>query len=274
MMNDHKRGEENLRELLKERVKIDELLRDKFSKEMAVMFTDIKGSTTYFESRGDINGLSMVFQHNELLFPIIEHHQGTVIKTIGDSIMASFPDAVKGVRAAIGMQKALSSYNAKHPKQDHIQIRVGLNVGRGIVEYQDIFGDIVNVAARIESLAEPGYILVSQTVYEAVRQTDDIICRYFDCTKLKGKKETIELYRVIWNEEEIALGPKRSATRPGKQRVRERKVFYLDISREGSKLKFIAFEKAGVEEKTIRPYEEKIISLSKKKKKKGDCEPS
>jgi len=107
-MNDWKRGEENLKELLKERDKIDELMRDKFRKELTIMFTDIEGSTTYFESRGDINGISMVFRHNELLFPVIEHHQGTVIKTIGDSIMASFPDAVKGVRSAIEMQKTLS----------------------------------------------------------------------------------------------------------------------------------------------------------------------
>jgi len=91
-MNDRKRGEENLKELLKERDKIDELMRDKFSRELTIMFTDIEGSTTYFESRGDINGLSMVFKHNELLFPVIERHQGNVIKTIGDSIMASFPE--------------------------------------------------------------------------------------------------------------------------------------------------------------------------------------
>jgi len=262
MVSDQKRGEESLRELLKERAKIDEFLQDKFSKEMTIMFTDIKGSTTYFESRGDINGLSMVYKHNELLFPIIEHHQGTIVKTIGDSIMASFPDAVGGVQAAIEMQRTLSTYNATHPKQDHIQIRIGLNAGRGIVENRDVFGDIVNVAARIESLAEPGQILVSQTVYEAVRQTDDIICRYFDCTKIKGREEDIELYQVIWGEEEITLSSKRSATQSVKQQGRERKVFYLDISREENKLKFIAFEKVGVEERTIRPYEEKVISIS------------
>lgn len=260
VMNDRKSGEENLKELLKERDKIDELMRDKFSKELTIMFTDIEGSTTYFESRGDINGLSMVFRHNELLFPVIEHHQGTVIKTIGDSIMASYPDAVKGVRSAIEMQKTLSDYNATHPKQDQIRIRIGLNAGRGIVQQQDVFGDIVNVAARIESLAEPGQILVSQSVYEIVRQTDDIICRYFDCTNVKGKEEAVELYRVIWDEEGITLGSKRSAVQSVEQR-RERKVFYLDISREDNKLKYIAFEKMGVEERTIRPYEEKNISL-------------
>ena len=259
-MNDWKRGAELLKELLKERNKIDELMRDKFSEELTIMFTDIEGSTTYFESRGDINGISMVFRHNELLFPVIEHHQGTVIKTIGDSIMASFPDAVKGVRSAIEMQKTLSDYNATHPKQDQIRIRIGLNAGRGIVQQQDVFGDLVNLAARIESLAEPGQILVSQSVYEIVRQTDDIICRYFDCTNVKGKEESVELYRVIWDEEGITLGSKRSAAQSVEQGG-ERKVFYLDISREDNKLKYIAFEKMGVEERNIRPCEEKNISL-------------
>ena len=197
MTNDYKR-EEDIRALLKERVKIDELLRDRFTKEVTIMFTDIKGSTAYFETRGDINGLSMVFRHNELLFPIIKHHQGTVIKTIGDSIMASFPDALHGVKSAIEMQQTLSSHNAKHQVQDQIQIRIGLNGGRGIVENRDIFGDVVNLAARIESLAEPGQILISQTVYEAVKQTDDIICKYFNSTKVKGKEESVEVYHVVW----------------------------------------------------------------------------
>jgi len=269
-MNSQKRKKESLRELLKERSKIDELLRNKFSKEMTIMFTDIKGSTSYFESRGDINGLNMVFKHNEMLFPIIEFYQGNIIKTIGDSIMASFPDAVGGVRAAIEMQRTLSKYNAKHPKQDQIQIRVGLNSGRGIVEYQDIFGDIVNVAARIESLAKPGQILISQTVYEEVRKTEDIICRYFDCTKIKGKREAIELYWVIWDEEEIVFGAKRSTPQSGIKPLEERRVFYLDISREKNKLKFITFERMGMEERTVKSYEEKVVSISKLEEKRKE----
>jgi len=230
MTNDYKR-EEDIRALLKERVKIDELLRDRFTREVTIMFTDIKGSTAYFETRGDINGLSMVFRHNELLFPIIKHHQGTVIKTIGDSIMASFPDALHGVKAAIEMQQTLFSHNAKHQVQDQIQIRIGLNGGRGIVENRDIFGDVVNLAARIESLAEPGQILISQTVYEAVKQADDIICRYFDSTKVKGKEESVEVYHVIWGEEEVVSG---SNKRPVKQHRKERNVLLPDIFRKKS----------------------------------------
>ena len=235
-MNDYKMGED-IRSLLKERSKIDDLLRDRFTREVTIMFTDIKGSTTYFESRGDIDGLSMVFRHNELLFPVIESHQGTIIKTIGDSIMASFTGALQGVRAAIEMQKVLSSQNAKHPTQDHIHIRIGLNEGKGIVENRDVFGDIVNLAARIESLAEPDQILISQTVYEEVKQRDDIICRYFNSTKVKGKEDPIEIYTVIWNEEETAVGPQISTNQPVKQQGRERRVFNFDAFREGNKLK-------------------------------------
>jgi class 3 adenylate cyclase/Flp pilus assembly protein TadD len=210
-MSGHKRGEEDLKGLLKERAEIDGLLKNKFSREMTIMFTDIKGSTTFFETRGDIDGLSMVYQHNELLFPTVECHQGKVVKTIGDSIMASFPDAVEGVRAAIEMQRKLSVYNSTQPEINRIQIRIGLNAGRGIVEHQDVFGDFVNLAARIESLADAGQILISQKVYEVVKQKDDIICRYFDCTKVKGKKEPIKVYRVVWGEEELIPGTKRSA---------------------------------------------------------------
>ena len=233
MTNDNKR-EEDIRALLKERVKIDELLRDRFTKEVTIMFTDIKGSTAYFETRGDINGLSMVFRHNELLFPIIKHHQGTVIKTIGDSIMASFPDALHGVKSAIEMQQTLSSHNAKHQVQDQIQIRIGLNGGRGIVENRDIFGDVVNLAARIESLAEPGQILISQTVYEAVKQADDIICKYFNSTKVKGKEESVEVYHVVWGEGEVVSGYKRPVTQFVEQHRKERNVLLPDVFRKKS----------------------------------------
>ena len=201
-MEDLDRKEEMLKELLQERAKIDELLQDKFTRDLTIMFTDIQGSTSYFESRGDINGLSMVFKHNQILFPVIETHQGRVIKTIGDAIMASFPDVVRGVGAAIEMQRTLSAYNAACPAHDRIHIRIGLHAGKGIAWSHDVFGDLVNVAARVESMAEPGQILISRTAFDALRYIDDVVCRFFDRVRFKGKKEAMELYRVVWDGEE------------------------------------------------------------------------
>ncbi|MCI0348766.1 MAG: adenylate/guanylate cyclase domain-containing protein, partial [Acidobacteriales bacterium] len=102
---------------------------EKFRKNVVVMFTDIKGSTAYFEKYGDVAGLMMVHQCNDMLRLIVEQHSGRVVKTIGDAIMAIFDGCKEAVSASIDMQKALITFNAPKPEQDHVFIRIGLNYG-------------------------------------------------------------------------------------------------------------------------------------------------
>src|SRR5882762_6731973 len=125
------------------------------------MFTDIKGSTEYFEHFGDIAGLAMVHECNGLLRSTIEHHQGRVIKTIGDAVMAAFDDCNESIRSAIAMQCRLREKNANKKKEDEMQVRIGLHYGTGIVKSDDVFGDVVNVASRVESIAQAGQIIIS-----------------------------------------------------------------------------------------------------------------
>src|ERR1700674_462442 len=80
---------------------------EKLRTPITILFSDIKGSTAYFEEKGDLNGLAMVERHNSLVIPVIEQSGGRVVKTIGDAIMASFQDPAGGIRAAIGMQQVL-----------------------------------------------------------------------------------------------------------------------------------------------------------------------
>src|SRR5262249_33525617 len=110
---------------------------ERFRRKITVMFTDIKGSTSYFEKHGDIAGMMMVHDCNELLRKSIEEHQGVFIKTIGDAVMAMFDDSRKSIHAAIAMQKSLIQFNAGKPEQDWVTIRVGLNYGTGIVKSND-----------------------------------------------------------------------------------------------------------------------------------------
>jgi tetratricopeptide (TPR) repeat protein len=94
---------------------------------MAVLFTDIVGSTAYFEQRGDVEGLALVHRHNDLLFPLVPAHGGRVVKTIGDAIMAVFDDTGRAVAAAVAMQRALAGdASAGH---EAIHIRIGLHTG-------------------------------------------------------------------------------------------------------------------------------------------------
>ncbi len=256
----------SIEKLLRDREKIDEQLKDKFSHDVTVMFTDIKGSTNYFETYGDIEGRLMVQKHNEILFPLVEKHRGRVIKTIGDAIMAAFEEPVEAVRSAIDMQEALFEYNRKKKeKKDQIQIRIGVNTGEGLVEKKDIFGDVVNVAARVESLTEPNEIMISSPVYEEVRKTDDIICRYASQTKVKGKVDAIEVFRVVWGEEESVKGLTRSQSavaKTGRKKKKLHKRLEIDISREGDTIRITAAEKSERGESTIQPYEEMRVSMT------------
>ena len=132
------------------------------------MFTDIYESTAVFQSSGDFGGRFMIEKHNDILFPVINAHNGKIIKTIGDAIMASFGNPEDAVKASIQMQQKLYEFNQGKPLKDQIHIRIGMHQGKGIVEEDDIYGDVVNTAARIEPLAEPDQIVISKTVYDKV----------------------------------------------------------------------------------------------------------
>ena len=189
---------------------------EKFRRAITVMFTDIKGSTEYFEHFGDIAGLAMVHECNDLLRSAIEHHGGRVIKTIGDAVMAAFDDCNESIRAAISMQHRLREKNANRKKEDEMQVRVGLHYGTGIVKSNDVFGDVVNVASRVESIAEAGQIIISDSLRERISPSE------FDVVplgrfRLKGKKEDRDLFQVRWTHTEPVLikAAHTIVTRPG-----------------------------------------------------------
>ncbi len=172
---------------------------EKFRRTVIVMFTDIKGSTAYFEKYGDVAGLMMVHQCNDALQKIVEAHTGRVIKFIGDAIMATFDDPKESCIAAMEMQQQLIKFNAPRPEQDHVFIRIGLNYGSGIVKSNDVFGDVVNVASRVESAAQPEQIVISDSLYEQVKNAGlkiSGIGRF----ALKGKEGDRDLYEVVWRE--------------------------------------------------------------------------
>ena len=181
---------------------------EKFRRNITIMFTDIKGSTAYFERYGDAAGLLMVSQCNELLGEIAVKHGGKVIKTIGDAIMASFEDCVESVKAAILMQESIFADSQKKPEQDRVAIRIGLNFGPGIVKSNDIFGDVVNVASRVESVGMPEQIVISDTLYEQVNSSNIFKLHHLGRFSLKGKGENRDLYEVQWTDR---VPPRRAA---------------------------------------------------------------
>jgi adenylate cyclase len=105
----------------------------------------------------------------ELIDPLIAQHQGRIVKTTGDGLLIEFASIVDAVRCAVVLQQGMKDRNANLDESQCIRFRIGINVGDVIVDEGDMFGDGVNVAARLEALAEPGEICVSATVREQPR---------------------------------------------------------------------------------------------------------
>src|SRR5262249_51687868 len=188
-------------QLLKIRSEIDEEIR-RHKTERTVLFTDIVGSTTYFDRFGDTAGLLLVQRHDDFVASAVRQSQGVVIKTIGDSVMAEFPEPLLAVHAAVEIQRRVFRHNQSLLDGERLQVRAGINCGVGFRRGTDFLGDAVNVAARITKRSGPAQILISQPVYEATAGTD-ICCRPAGSASLEGKAEAGELYEVVWTDAEI-----------------------------------------------------------------------
>ena len=172
---------------------------EKMRTPVTILFSDIKDSTRYFEKNGDVAGMAMVQRHNDLLFPVIQTTGGRVVKTIGDAIMACFNEPADAVKAAVGMQRALSAMNQGYPAEEQIHIKIGVHTGLGLLKDNDVFGDVVNAAARVQHQAKPGQILITDVLLEAAKASG-IQCANFGKAEMKGKDEQIDVYAVAWSD--------------------------------------------------------------------------
>ena len=172
---------------------------EKYRRNVAIIFTDIKGSTAYFEKYGDAAGLMMVNECTGMQSRIVEYFEGKVIKTIGDAVMARFDDCEKAVLAAVEMQRQIERGNETRQDADKVYIRIGLNYGLGIVKSDDVFGDVVNVASRVESAAAPEQILISDALQQQISGSSKVKTRFLGKFAFKGKGEERDVFEVIWN---------------------------------------------------------------------------
>src|SRR5262249_13713382 len=132
----------------------------------------------------------------ELIDPKITEHDGRIVKTTGDGLLVEFASVVDAVRCAVAVQRGMGERNTAMPAQQRIEFRVGINLGDVIVEGEDIYGDGVNVAARLEALAEPGGICLSRVVRDQVRDRVDFAFEDFGEQQVKNIARPVRVYRV------------------------------------------------------------------------------
>ena len=172
----------------------------------AIMFTDLVGFTKLGQ-RNEEAALELRREHQSLLRPIFVAHGGREVKSLGDGFLVEFPSAVESVRCAVEVQRTLAERNARPEAVERIDLRIGLHVGDIIDDGTDVVGDAVNVASRIEPLAEPGGICVSAAIYDQVRNKVPLTFEKLGPVTLKNVEEPLELYRV-------RAGAKPSVPRP------------------------------------------------------------
>jgi adenylate cyclase len=128
--------------------------------------------------------------------PLITAHSGRIVGTAGDSLLADFSSVVDALNCAVEMQRASRAINDPIPPERRLELRIGINLGDVIVDGDDIFGDGVNIAARLEALAQPGTVCISQTVYDQVRNKLDLDYRPLGSHRVKNIAEPVRAYTV------------------------------------------------------------------------------
>ena len=170
----------------------------------AILSADAAGYSRLM-SEDEIGTVRTLTACRELVTGVIARHGGRVVDMPGDNMLAEFPSAVSAVEAAAAMQTQLETCNAKLPGNRRLEFRVGVNLGEVVIDAGRLYGDGVNVAARIEALAEPGGICVSAKVYEEVRRKLDLAFEDLGERALKNIAVPVRVYRV--RSGDVALRP-------------------------------------------------------------------
>lgn len=173
---------------------------------ITILFTDLKGSTELYEKTGDMTAYNLVQKHFELLKKTAKKYSGAIIKTIGDAIMASFSNPIDGLRASIDMMRDMENLNKSlSSTEDKLSIKVGLHTGSALAvtanESLDYFGQTVNIAARVQGLAEGGEIWVTEPVYDFIDTQDALKSSGYKIEKqsaiLKGVSNAVTVYKCV-----------------------------------------------------------------------------
>ena len=155
----------------------------------AIMFTDIVGFTALM-GEDEQRAFDLLRINRQLQKPAIEKFGGRWIKEIGDGVLASFSTATDAVKCAISIQQSCAD-------TPDLKLRIGIHLGDVVFENKDVFGDGVNIASRIQAIAAPGEIYISESVYNNVANKQDINTRFVKQETLKNVKEPVKIYKIV-----------------------------------------------------------------------------
>lgn len=159
----------------------------------AILFTDMEGSTSLTQELGDARAMAVLRSHDSIVGEAVARHGGSEVKHTGDGVMASFPSVVGGIESAVRIQRRL----AEADDRDVLRVRIGLSAGEPVTERDDLFGAVVQLAARLCSQAEPGTVVVSSAVRDLALGKGFAFRKRGSLT-LKGFEEPVQVFEVVW----------------------------------------------------------------------------
>src|ERR1700726_4075922 len=171
--------------------------------ELAILFADVVGSPRLYDTMGDLRARDMVAICIDVVRSATEQRQGTVIKTMGDEVMATFPSADEALNAAAQMQQQISTHAQLKVDHQAVAIRIGCHFGPVMLEARDVFGATVHTANRMTSQAKAGQIITTAATVERLSPEWRASCRQIDVATLKGQGNEVVLYEVLWQTEDV-----------------------------------------------------------------------
>lgn len=171
--------------------------------ELAILFADVVGSTKLYELMGDVRAREMVSICIDDMRTATEQQGGTVIKTMGDEVMSTFPSAEAALNAASQMQHSISTHPDLKVDGQPVAIRIGCHYGPVVLENRDIFGAAVHTANRMTSQAKAGQIITTATMVDHLSPEWRAAVRQIDVATLKGQGNEIALFEVLWQTDDV-----------------------------------------------------------------------
>jgi class 3 adenylate cyclase len=171
--------------------------------EVAILFADVVGSTQLYDEYGDTKASETVAHCLDVMKDATHQFNGTVIKTIGDEIMATFPTVDDAMAAASQMQKRISSEGNDQKGHIPVSIRIGCHFGPVVQEHNDIFGAAVHTANRMTSQAKARQIVISGTTVDRMSEDWQGQTRQIDVATVRGRLDEVALFELIWQPEEV-----------------------------------------------------------------------
>ena len=173
---------------------------------LAILFADVAGSTRLYERRGDAVAQKIIGACLGYLRDIVSQTRGSVIKEIGDEVMCTFSRAEDAASAAEDMQRTVQQASAFGKfENEQVRIRVGFHFGPVVHEEADVFGDAVNVAARVVAQAKAQQILTTRETMECLPESRRANARMIDRVMVKGKTEQVELHELLWEIDNLTV---------------------------------------------------------------------